>query len=62
MLPDDDITRPASSLTLLKLQVVVHDNPAHNRLDRTRCEEPTRTRLTPKSKVHICWADTDKTS
>lgn len=62
MLSNHDITRSASSLILIKLQLIVHDDSAHNRVDRNCREKPTRTRLTPESEVHICRADADETA
>lgn len=61
MLSNHDITRSASSLTLFKLQLIVHDDSAHNRLDRNCRKKSTRTRLTPESEVHICRTDGDET-
>lgn len=61
MLSNNDIHGPPSFLPLLKLELIIHNDSAHNRLDRIRRKEPTWTCLAPESEVHVRRADTDKT-
>lgn len=57
MLPNNQVCRSPTSLLLLKLELILHDDPAENRLQSIRSEEATRTRLPPESKVHIRRTD-----
>lgn len=61
MLSNHPIPRSSSNLTILKLKVILHNDTAHNRLDRIRRKESSWTRLAPEPKVHIRRTDTDET-
>lgn len=60
LLSNPHIRRPLVPLPLI-LKLILRNNPAHNRLDRNRREEPTRACLASESEMHIVRADTDET-
>lgn len=61
MLPNNQINRPPTTLPLLKPEIILHNNPAKDRLDRIRGKEPARASLAPESKVHVRRTDTHET-
>lgn len=58
MLPNNQVYRSSPPLLLLKLKLILHNDPAHNRLDSVRGKEAARARLPSKSKMHIRRTDT----
>src|SRR4051794_34645992 len=58
MLPNMNISR---SLIANKLEIIVKNNPTHNRLQGIGCEESTGASLTPESEMHVCRTDSHKT-
>lgn len=57
---NSNICWPPSNSIALKFELIVHDNPAHDRLDCTRSEKSSWTSLPSKSKMHIRRADADE--
>jgi hypothetical protein len=57
---NSNICRPPSNSIAFELELIVHDNSAHDRLNRTRSEKSSWTSLPPKSKMHIRRADADE--